>query len=133
MTSRVQTLQQIDPTALIDAPHLVVSITGTAVRRGSALVAPDRLIDDSERRRLLADLLRKSRRLLTKLNAPPLHPHEHIRRSASVNECGRQRVAIGLPNRLVAVLTIYASVMAIRIASINHAPPIPKKKAPLSV
>ncbi|RDV02453.1 recombinase family protein [Sphingorhabdus pulchriflava] len=88
--------QQIDPTALIDGHHLIVTINGTAARRGSTQSAPDHIIDDSERRRLLVDLIRKSHRQLQKLNASPLHPDDHIHMTAPINEWGRQRVAIGL-------------------------------------
>ena len=87
---------QIDPTASIDGHHLVVTIASTAVRRGSALSTPDHITDDVDRRRLLADLVRKSLKLLTRLNASPLHPGEHIGMTAPINEWGRQRVAIGL-------------------------------------
>jgi len=88
--------QQIDPAASIDGHDLVITIASTAVRRGSALSTPDHIIDDTERRRLLADLVRKSHKLLAKLNASPLHPDEHISMTAPINEWGRQRVAIGL-------------------------------------
>lgn len=88
--------QQIDPVASIDGHHLVMTIASTAVRRGSPLATPDNIIDDTERRRLLADLVRKSHRLLTRLNASPLHPDDHIGMTAPINEWGRQRVAIGL-------------------------------------
>lgn len=88
--------QQMDPAASIDGHHLIVSIASTAVRRGSVLSAPGHIIDDTERRRLLVDLVRKSHRLLTTLNASPLHPDEHISMTAPINEWGRQRVAIGL-------------------------------------
>ncbi|MBK9004914.1 MAG: hypothetical protein IPM41_13995 [Sphingomonadales bacterium] len=70
--------QQIDPTASIDGHHVVFTINGTAARRGSTQSAPRYIIDDSERRRLLADLIRKSHRQLEKLNASPLHPDEHV-------------------------------------------------------
>ncbi|MBK7161989.1 MAG: recombinase family protein [Sphingomonadales bacterium] len=88
--------QQIDATASIDGHHLVITIASTAVRRGSVLSTPDHIIDDCERRRLLADLVRKSHKLLARLNASPLHPAEHIGMTAPINEWGRQRVSIGL-------------------------------------
>ena len=88
--------QQIDPSASIDNDALVITIDGSAVRRGSTLSTPDHILDDSERRRLLADLVRKSHGQLGRLNASPLHPDNHIRMTAPVNEWGRQRVAIGL-------------------------------------
>lgn len=87
---------QIDPTASIDGHHLVVTIASTALRRGSPLATPDNIIDDTERRRLLADLVRKSHKLLARLHASPLHLDEHIGMTAPINEWGRQRVAIGL-------------------------------------
>ena len=87
---------RIDPTASIDGYHLIVSIASSAVRRGSALATPDNLIDETERRRLLADLVRKSHRLLAKLNASPLYPDDTVNMTAPINEWGRQRVAIGL-------------------------------------
>ena len=88
--------QHIDPSASIDSDDLVVTVDGSAVRRGSTLSTPDHILDESERRRLLADLVRKAHGLLDRLNASPLHPDNHIRMTAPVNEWGRQRVSIGL-------------------------------------
>ncbi len=78
--------QQIDPTASINAHQIVVTINGTAARRGSTLCAPDHIVDDSERRRLLYDLIRKSHRQLQKLNASPLKTDDHIHMKAPINE-----------------------------------------------
>ncbi len=88
--------QQIDATSSINGHHLIITIASTAVPRGSARSTPDHIIDDTERRRLLADLVRKSHKLLAKLHASPLHPGDHIGMAAAINEWGRQRVAIGL-------------------------------------
>jgi site-specific DNA recombinase len=88
--------QQMDPAAAIDGHHLIVSIASSAVRRGSVLSAPDQITGDTERRRLLADLIRKSHGQLKKLHASPLHPEDNAHMTAPINEWGRQRVAIGL-------------------------------------
>jgi hypothetical protein len=78
--------QQVDPAAAIDRDHLIVTINGTAARRDSTQSAPDHIIDDNERRRLLADLIRKSHRQLQKLNASPLQTDDHIHMKAPINE-----------------------------------------------
>lgn len=44
----------------------------------------------------MADLVRKSHALLTRLNASPLAPDLHGQMTVPVNEWSRQRMAIGL-------------------------------------
>ena len=92
----VDRARDIDPAAAIDGDDLRVTIQAQAIRRGKTLHASADLTDDAERRRALADLVRKSHALLTKLNASPLTPDCHGQMTVPVNEWSRQRVAIGL-------------------------------------
>lgn len=88
--------KEVDASARIDGNSLLISIGGGAVRRGKAMSTPTHLLDDAERRKLLADLIRKSHRLLERLKASPNRPEAHIGMTAPINEWGRRRVAIGL-------------------------------------
>ena len=92
----VDRARDIDPAAAIEGDDVRVTIQAQAIRRGKTLHASANLIDDAERRRALADLVRKSHVLLTKLNASPLAPDCHSQMTVPVNEWSRQRVAIGL-------------------------------------
>ncbi len=85
-----------DPAAKIDERTLVVSISGQAIRRGKTMSAPTHILDDAERRKLLADLVRKSHGLLDRVNASPALPDQHMKMVAPINDWGRRRVAIGL-------------------------------------
>lgn len=92
----VDCARDIDPAAAIEGENLRVTIQAQAIRRGKTLHASADLADDAERRRALADLVRKSHTLLTKLNASPTAPDCHNQMTVPVNEWSRQRVAIGL-------------------------------------
>lgn len=86
----------VDPAARLDGHSLVITISGQAVRRGKTMSAPRHILDDAERRKVLADLVRKSHGLLERLNASPVHTDHHIHMTVPNNEWGRQRVAIGM-------------------------------------
>lgn len=86
----------IDPSAAIEGDHLRITIHAQAIRRGQTLQANANLLDDAERRKLFADLVRKSHALLTKLNASPLAPELHSQMSVPINEWSRERIGIGL-------------------------------------
>ena len=92
----VDRARDIDPAAAIKGDDLRVTIQGQAIRRGKTWHASTNLVDDAERRRTLADLVRKSHTLLTRLNASPTAPDRHNQMTVPVNEWGRQRMAIGL-------------------------------------
>lgn len=88
--------QAIDKNASISGDTLTITIAHHAIRRGKTLNAAASIVDDAERRKMLADLLRKSHALLTKLNASPLAPESHPQMTVPSNEWSRQRLAIGL-------------------------------------
>lgn len=88
--------KDLDANACIDGNNLIVSISGRAIRRGRAMCMPTQLLDDAERRKLLADLVRKSHRLLERLYASPTQPEAHVCMTTPINEWGRRRVSIGL-------------------------------------
>ncbi len=88
--------QTIDDDAKISGEVLTISIANQAIRRGKTLTAAANIVDDAERRRMLAELVRKSHVLLTRLNASPLAPEWHGDMTVPVNEWSRQRMAIGL-------------------------------------
>ena len=87
---------EVDSNAAIVDDELKVSIAATAVKRGKTVVASGHIVDDVERRKLFADLVRKSHALLTKLNASPLEPQLHGQMTVPVNEWSRERMGIGL-------------------------------------
>ena len=88
--------QAIDDVAKISGDILTFTIANQAIQRGKTLPASNSLIDDTQRRSMLAELVRKSHTLLTKLNASPIAPELHGRMTVPVNEWSRQRMAIGL-------------------------------------
>lgn len=92
----VDSARDIDPAAAIEGDHLRITMQAQAIRRGKTLHVSADLLDDAERRRALADLVRKSHALLTKLNASPMAPDCHSQMTIPINEWSRQRVAIGL-------------------------------------
>jgi site-specific DNA recombinase len=88
--------RRIDPAAAIDGSDLIITINGMLAKRGRSLFGSNQTIDNSERQRLLVDLIRKAHRQLQKLCASPLRPDDHSHMIAPNNEWGRQRVAVGL-------------------------------------
>jgi site-specific DNA recombinase len=86
----------IDPQAAIEGDELRVCIKAQAIRHGKSLHASDAIVDDAERRRMLADLVRKSHALLNRLNASPLAPERHTQMIVPNNEWSRQRLSIAL-------------------------------------
>jgi site-specific DNA recombinase len=88
--------QAIDPQAAIEGDDLRLTIKAQAIRRGKTNHVSANLQDDTERRRVLADLIRKSHTLLNKLNASPMAPEHHGQMTVPNNEWSRQRIAIGL-------------------------------------
>jgi site-specific DNA recombinase len=87
--------QAIDAQAQISGDILTMTIPNQAIRRGKTIAATN-ILDDAERRKLLAEQLRKSHDLLKRLNASPLEPEHHHQMSVPNNEWSRQRIAIGL-------------------------------------
>lgn len=73
----VERAHYIDPPATIESDDLRITIQAQAIRRGKTLHASATLVDDAERRRALADLVRKSHALLTRLNASPMATERH--------------------------------------------------------
>ena len=88
--------QAIDPQAAIEDDVLRLTIKAQAMKRGNTLQASDAIQDDAERRRILADLLRKSHALLHKLNASPMNPELHHCMTVPNNEWSRQRLSLAL-------------------------------------
>lgn len=88
--------QQIDPAARITGNQLQLSIDARASRRGKTVRAKVHLLDDAEKRQVLADLVRTAHRKLAELNASPLDPERHQLMAVPNNEWSRQRMAIGL-------------------------------------
>jgi site-specific DNA recombinase len=88
--------QAIDEDAKVSGEMLTITITNQAIRRGKTLTAAASIVDDAERRRMLAELVRKSHALLARLNASPIAPELHGQMTVPVNEWSRQRMAIGL-------------------------------------
>jgi site-specific DNA recombinase len=88
--------QAIDEDAKVSGEMLTITITNQAIRRGKTLTATANIADDAERRRMLAELVRKSHALLARLNASPIAPELHGQMTVPVNEWSRQRMAIGL-------------------------------------
>ena len=88
--------QQIDPAARITGNQLQLSIDARASRRGKTVRAKVHLLDDAEKRQVLADLVRTAHRKLAELNASPLDPERHQQMAVPNNEWSRQRMAIGL-------------------------------------
>lgn len=92
----VERAHAIDPAAAIEGDDLRITIQAQAIRRGKTLHASANLVDDAERRRSLADLVRKSHALLARLHASPTATERHGQMTVPVNEWSKQRVAIGL-------------------------------------
>ena len=92
----IQRAKDIDPDAEIDGDNVRITIQAQAIRRGKTLHASASIVDDTQRRRVLADLLHKSHALLNKLNASPLALEQHSQMSVPVNEWSKQRIVIGL-------------------------------------
>jgi site-specific DNA recombinase len=88
--------QTIDPSAMIEGPHLQLSIDARPVRRGRTVRSKDHLLDSTHRRQVLADLLRISHRKLVALGASPLQPETHQHMKAPGNLWDRDRIVIGL-------------------------------------
>jgi site-specific DNA recombinase len=88
--------QAIDEDAKISGGTLTITIANQAIRRGKTLTAAANIVDDAERRRMLAELVRKSHALLARLDASPLAPDRHGQMTVPVNEWSRQRMAVGL-------------------------------------
>jgi site-specific DNA recombinase len=86
----------IDQDAKLTGDMLIITIANQAIRRGKSMTAASNIIDDTERRRLLADLVRKSHVLLKRLNASPIEPLRHNQMTSPNNEWSRRRIAIGL-------------------------------------
>ena len=88
--------QVIDPAAAIEGDGLRLTIKALAIKRGKTVQVGTGFIDDAERQRALADLVRKSHALLAKINPSPIFINTHIEMTVPVNEWGKQRMAIGL-------------------------------------
>jgi site-specific DNA recombinase len=99
--------QEIDPTAELADGYLALSIDAGPVSRGRTLRSEDHYLDDTEKRRALAELVRTSHRKLRELNASPLFPEAHPQMAAPKNDWARERIAIGLlaPDIQKALLT----------------------------
>lgn len=88
--------QEIDPKANIVENQLRLSIDAKPVRRGKTIRAKVHLLDDSEKRQVLADLVRIAHRKLTQLNASPFDLEQHQQMAVPNNEWTQKRIAIGL-------------------------------------
>ena len=100
-------VRQIDPSAEMRQTDVVLTLDARPVRRGKTLRASNQLLDASEHKKVLAELVRTSHRKLKELNASPLHPENHAQMTAPTNEWTRKRIAIGLlaPDIQKALLT----------------------------
>jgi site-specific DNA recombinase len=88
--------QQVDPKAHIADNQLVILIDAKPLRRGKSVRAKAHLLDDADKRQVLADLVRVSHRKLLQLNMSPLKPKQHGAMRVPDNEWTRRRLPIGL-------------------------------------
>ena len=86
----------VDPHAVIEGSHLRSAIDAKALRRGRTIRPRGELLESTEQRFAMADLVRVSHRVLTKYNASPLEPGHHGGMSAPTGEWERSRIMAGL-------------------------------------
>jgi len=92
----IRKAQQVDPDASIIGEHVALAIDARPMRRGNTIRAKVHLLDDLEKRQVLADLVRTSHRKLTQLNMSPLEPEQHCRMGVPVNDWTKRRLPIGM-------------------------------------
>ncbi len=88
--------QKIDEDAKISGDTLTITIANQAIRRGKTVADATNIVDGSARRKMLAELVRKSHALLPRLNASPLSLNLHGQMTVPVNERSRHWMVIGL-------------------------------------
>jgi hypothetical protein len=98
--------QTMDPSAVIEAPFLKLSIDAKADRRGRTVRSKDHLLDNTHRRQVLADPLRISHRKPVSLGVSSLLPKTHQPMKAYGILGGEDRIVIWLlsPDIQIALL-----------------------------
>lgn len=88
--------QQIDPKAAITHNQLRLTIDAKPVRRGKTIRAKVHLLDDVDKRQVLADLVRTAHQKLAQLNMSPLDPEQHCHMKVPNNDWTKRRIPVGM-------------------------------------
>ena len=94
LLGRVQ--HHVDQAARINDEELILAIDARSAKRGRTVHSRALLLDETEQREVLANLVRTAQRKLVNLNISPLHPDRHADMQVPENEWTRSRLVIGL-------------------------------------
>lgn len=92
----VSETRKIDSSACIADGSLKVSIDARPVQRGKVIGLKSKMLDDTERKQMLAELVCTSHQKLRELKASPLNYDDHALMTAPKNKWDLDRIAIGL-------------------------------------